>query len=109
LARRFGSIEHSGTFNRIYQNARNWHTPGVICFYMKNGPEIQAGFTASKKVGNAVERNRAKRRMTAIFQELQDQLKPGHYVLVAKRAIHGRSYPELKNDIAQGLKRLGGL
>ncbi len=71
-------------------------------------PGIRIGFTASRKVGNAVLRNRARRRLKALARELlQAHAQPGHdYVLVARQATPGRAYGDLRRDLEAALKRL---
>ncbi|SFV58477.1 Ribonuclease P protein component [hydrothermal vent metagenome] len=63
------------------------------------------GFTATKKLGNAVRRNRAKRRMRALFREHSDSLKDGIYIFVAKVGLFERSYKELQHDFQKVLTR----
>ncbi len=64
------------------------------------------GFTASKKVGNAVKRNLAKRRMRALFFEIQESLKDGTYIFVAKDRMCQMSYESLKKGFLWSLRRL---
>ena len=64
------------------------------------------GFTASKKVGNAVKRAQAKRRMRALFFENRENLIDGTYVFVARDKIGQISYSELKRCFNWSLKRL---
>ena len=69
-------------------------------------PGIRVGFTASKKIGNAVARNRAKRRLRAAASQLLPLLgRQGHdYVLVARGTTVARPYQDLLNDISTALK-----
>ncbi len=72
-------------------------------------PLIRVGFTASKKVGNAVARNRAKRRLRAITREvLPIQGTPGwDYVLIARaNKTAARPYTDLVGDLVQALKKI---
>src|SRR6056297_456451 len=72
-------------------------------------PSIRVGYTCSKKVGNAVLRNRAKRRLReAARLVLTVKGKPGwDYVLIGrKEATAGRDFEDLKSDLRFALKRL---
>ncbi|MEO5613398.1 MAG: ribonuclease P protein component [Cypionkella sp.] len=67
---------------------------------------VRIGFTASKKIGNAVARNRAKRRMRALAREVLPGLaQPGwDYVLVAKpQATIARDYKDMLSDFTAAL------
>lgn len=67
---------------------------------------IRVGFTASKKIGNAVARNRAKRRLRAAASQLLPLLgRAGHdYVLVARGSTGARPFAALLSDITTALK-----
>jgi ribonuclease P protein component len=69
---------------------------------------VRVGFTASRKVGNAVIRNRAKRRLRAAAAEvLPRQGRPGtDYVIVARAATGERAYAELVTDLETALRQL---
>lgn len=68
--------------------------------------QLRVGFTASKKIGNAVARNRAKRRLRAAASQLLPLLgRAGHdYVLVARGTTVARPFPALLSDITAALK-----
>ena len=73
-----------------------------------DGP-VRVGFTASKKVGNAVARNRAKRRLRALARDINASSGvPGNdYVLIA-RAGHTieRSFELMRADLSEALEKL---
>jgi ribonuclease P protein component len=68
----------------------------------------RTGVTASKKVGNAVARNRAKRRMRALFSKLEcDHAPTGiDYVLVARHSLVQAAWTELVADFSIAAKRI---
>jgi len=74
-----------------------------------NTPELcRVGFTATKKVGNAVIRNRAKRRMREIARHLLPQygLAGYDYVFIARNNTTQRPYERLLDDGTKALLRL---
>lgn len=95
--------------------ARRWNTPGVVVQARLRGAgepaatPVRVGYTCSKKVGNAVARNRAKRRLRAAAAEaLPAAALPGwDYVLIGRaEATAARPMPELVADIAGALAKL---
>jgi ribonuclease P protein component len=70
---------------------------------------IRVGFTASRKVGNAVIRNRAKRRMRAAAASVLPALgRPAtDYVLIARAGTVDRPFAELIADLEAALRRIG--
>ena len=71
-------------------------------------PLVRVGFTATKKVGGSVIRNRAKRRMREAARQLIPVLaKPGHdYVLIARTGAPTRPWPRLLDDVKSALLSL---
>ena len=72
---------------------------------------LMFGFTATKIIGNAVKRNRAKRRMRALISSLlkEDNIlfkEKYSYVLIAKQSILKASFFEMHNQLKQCLSRL---
>ncbi|WP_346722156.1 ribonuclease P protein component [Shimia ponticola] len=98
-------------------NARRQGTKGVHLQARKRREDdvsatpIRVGYTCSKKVGNAVARNRAKRRLRAAAQEVLPKL--GHpgwdYVLVGRHAsTAARDWGDLIKDLEFAMKKVHG-
>ena len=95
--------------------ARHRATPGFIVQARLRAPTepspgpIRVGFTCSKKVGNAVARNRAKRRLRALARAvLPRQGVPGwDYVLIGRSGVTAaRDFRAMQADLADALARL---
>jgi ribonuclease P protein component len=71
-------------------------------------PLVRAGFTATKRIGGAVDRNRAKRRMReAARLLLPDLARPGFdYVFIARGGVTTRPWERLLDDVKSALIRL---
>ncbi len=71
-------------------------------------PHIGVGFTATKKLGGAVVRNRAKRRLREAARVLLPlHGRPGHdYVLIARQGAAERPWDRLLDDVKTALIRL---
>ena len=81
------------------------------CKTDRNDCNLKFGFTATKKIGNAVERNRAKRRMRALISLfLRDNIllfdQSASYVIVAKKSLIDANFCDLKVEMKICLKKL---
>lgn len=99
------TINRNRDFNRIYAKGKSYVTSKIVIYVQKNRDnETRIGITASKKIGNAVQRNRAKRVIREACREMMLQIKPGYdIVLVArKRTVQVKS-GEVKNALTKML------
>ena len=100
-------------FLRVAAGRRRAAKPGLVLQAAPNplgtsGAEVvRVGFTASRKVGNAVLRNRAKRRLRAAAAAvLVRDGRPGtDYVLIARAGTGERPYGELVRDLETALRQ----
>ena len=93
----------------MYKHAtKTRHTPYFVLFYKKSD-EYEVGFVASKKMGNAVHRNRAKRLLRAHFIENIDLISSGSYILVAKPDLLSNNFLETKKSYLHALKKCAAL
>src|SRR3954466_791011 len=74
-------------------------------------PVARVGFTVSKKVGNAVIRNRVRRRLREIARQvIPEQARPDlDYVLVGRQAALERDFGVMRQELVEALKRLKAL
>jgi len=76
-----------------------------------DGPAVRVGFTVSRKVGNAVARNRVRRRLREVARlVIPAQARADlDYVLVGRQAALKRDFAALRQDLVEALKRLKAL
>lgn len=128
---RVGRLTKRPEFLRVAAGRRKWVTPGMVvqarprdeappasAAAALNASEGAAetadagpprvGITVSRKVGNAVQRNRARRRLRAAAREALPQAgRPGvDYVLIGRAGTLTRSYAELCADLRTAVERL---
>jgi len=101
-------------FLRVAAGSRRAVRPGLVLQAAPYPPgksgalAVRVGFTASRKVGNAVIRNRAKRRLRAAASEVlgRDGREGTDYVLIARAGTGERTYAELVGDLAAALRQI---
>ena len=114
---RIGRLKRRAEFLAAAAANRKWVAPGLVLQARAHevaeisADPIRLGFTASRKVGNAVLRNRAKRRLRAAAAEILKAnpvpQQPTDLVLIARPATVTRDYDSLKQDLRRGLQKLG--
>ena len=79
-------ICRNNDFRRIYARGKSYVSPLVVVYALKNRTKnVRVGITTSKKVGNAVQRNRSRRVIREAFRALAPRVRPGFdLVLVAR-------------------------
>jgi ribonuclease P protein component len=108
------TLKTRADFLRVAATRRRAVTPGLILQAARRPEEsgcvalVRIGFTASRKVGNAVTRNRAKRRLrSAAASILLVKGKPGtDYVLIARASTVERPFDALIADLEVALRRV---
>lgn len=85
----FVRVKENFEFRRAYKKGTSLVTPFAVVYVTKNRTSnIRLGITAGKKIGKAVQRNRAKRVIRAAFRELLPSLIAGYdYIIVARVKI----------------------
>ena len=82
-------LRRNGDFSSIYKKGKSVGDRFVVVFYRKNNlPYTRIAFLASKKVGNSVTRNRARRLMKESYKTIQEQLAIGYDIIfIARKTI----------------------
>ena len=103
------TIKENRTFRRIYSKGRSAVTPFLVLYCRPNGRDHnRLGVTVSTKLGGAVVRNRARRRLREVYRLAQPSLRQGYdIILVARsRAVNG-PYDRLTAAFDKACRQLG--
>jgi len=104
-------------FLRVAASGRRWVTPGLILQARRRpagtvtdalAPLARVGFTVSRKVGNAVARNRVRRRLRAAVDRVVAAHARGEqdYVVIGRAGTLRRPFDALLTDLETALRRL---
>tara|TARA_B100000609_G_C16856740_1_gene253093 strand:+ start:31 stop:387 length:357 start_codon:yes stop_codon:yes gene_type:complete len=109
-------LKKRAEFVKMTQHGRRYVTPSFVLQMMpREKDEVAIGYTASKKVGGAVQRNRAKRRLRGLFDQTirlnpdfqyKGEGKGVTMVLIARRAILDKPFAKIKADFENILREL---
>ena len=100
-------IRRRGEFQRVFDDGRRAHGRYfTIIAAPAPGPDSRLGIVASKKLGGAVVRNRAKRLIRQMFRTEAAPARPFDVVVIAKPAVVQVTSNEMVDDYRTTLRRL---
>lgn len=106
----FPTLKTSPEFQRIAKLGKRWSAPAFFLQALPSDQDhLRIGYTASRKVGGAVMRNKAKRRireMTRLCAECR-AITGWDIVIVIKTAAASHDFEKMGQDFKRGLKSLG--
>lgn len=96
-------ICRNNDFRRIYARGKSYVSPLVVVYALKNRTKnVRVGITTSKKVGNAVQRNRSRRVIREAFRTLAPRVRPGFDLVLVAR---GKTPYVKSTDVHRQLER----
>ncbi|RAI59845.1 ribonuclease P protein component [Roseicella frigidaeris] len=112
---RLPRLTRRGEFLKVAGRGRKAARPGLVLQALPQpAGGLRLGFTATKKIGNAVIRNRAKRRLREAARLLLGAAPPASWeaggwdlVLIARDGTGGRPWPALLGDLRGALRQAG--
>ena len=103
------TIKENRDFQRAYKKGKSYVSPVVVTYIVKNKENnLQIGITTARKIGKAVQRNRARRIIRAAASAIIPELKSGYnIVFVARtRTVHAKSY-DIEKALRAQFKKAG--
>lgn len=98
------SLKENRQFRRLYAKGKSVVSPSLVLYYRKtNGRENRLGITVSGKLGNAVTRNKIRRRLREIYRTNEEHFVPGCTIVVVAR---GRAVRMAYRDLERTFLKL---
>ncbi|MGM0548533.1 MAG: ribonuclease P protein component [Bacillota bacterium] len=104
------SLKKNKEFKKVYENGKSYATRNLViyCLKYKKGKKNRYGLSVSKRVGNAVVRNKLKRRLREIIREFEknEDFKGYEIIFIARNPVVQLNYHSLKKDVNRLLKKM---
>lgn len=84
--RDINSLRQNSQFKKAYEKGKYKASPFLVLYARKVNSDGGFGITASKKIGKAVSRNRAKRRLRGLYRKYRLRLKEGYDIVAVARS-----------------------
>ena len=102
-------LRRNSDFSSIYKKGKSVGDRFVVVFSRKNNlPYNRIAFLASKKVGNSVTRNRARRLMKESYRQISERLAVGYDIIfIARHTITNSKCADVKKSIEAAARKAG--
>ncbi|MFD2616581.1 ribonuclease P protein component [Terrilactibacillus laevilacticus] len=101
-------LQKNVDFQYVFKNGQSFANRQFVV-YLFSQPEREfsrLGLSVSKKMGNAVMRNRIKRVIKEVFRHLEDKLDPGYdYIVISRKPVANMNYREMEKSLKHVLRK----
>lgn len=102
-------LKKPAEFSRVFRNGKTFGDRFLLVLvYRAEREEYRIGFAAQRLARTAVNRNRIRRRLRALFSDVQDKVHPcGDLVILGKKTVLNAEWPVLQRSLRRLLKQAG--
>lgn len=102
-------LKHTRLYAEAYSQQHSWVGRFMVLWLREGeGAALRLGVVSSRRVGGAVERNRARRLLRELYRQLYPRLRGRHdVILIARQRILKGAWPELLAEMQSLLKKSG--
>lgn len=105
------TLNRNADFRRLYHRGKSYTNPALVVYFQRNRAGIcRIGITVSKKIGNAVQRNRCKRIIRAAYTQIEPDILGNYdFVFVARSKTKYLKSTEIKAAMLSLLQKAGAI
>ncbi|MBE5760055.1 MAG: ribonuclease P protein component [Clostridia bacterium] len=107
---RINTLKRNKEFRYVYGRGNSLTTRNLVLVFLKRkSGGLRPGFSISKKIGGAVERNRLRRQLKAAYQEILKKYTVGNYhiIFIARQPIREAKFETMLRDMKTLMKKSG--
>ncbi len=98
-------VKREKDFSAIFTQGQNFANKKFVLYKLERAQKhFRFGLSVSKRLGNAVARNRIKRHLRHVLQNHKDHLGTEDFVLIARKGVENLDYQEVEKNLLHLLK-----
>ena len=101
-------LKSNDDFQNVFKNGKSFANRQLVLYYLPKQGQFyfRVGFSISKKIGNAVKRNKLKRLFREVIHEIEQDIKPSFdFVIIARKPVKEMNYHEIKKSMIHLLSK----
>ena len=103
--RKIYRVKREKDFNAIFKSGMNCANRKFVIYRLpQEQPHFRVGLSVSKKLGNAVTRNRIKRLIRHVLMKHQDHLVADDFVVIARKGVEELDFDQVEKNLVHVLK-----
>ena len=99
------SLKKNSEFQYVYRAGKRFSGRAMALVALRSRNAVRVGFSIGKKVGNAVVRNRVKRRLRECVRPLLPRLRPCRLVFIAREELAQESFADMQKTVRYLIKK----